>query len=908
LLLLDGGYRMNGEYRPDPDALLARVQAEERQKARGKLKIFLGYAAGVGKTYAMLEAAQSRKAENLDLVVAVVETHGRAETEVLLQGLEIIPRREVEYRGVKLSEMDLDAVLTRKPQLALVDELAHTNAAGSRHLKRWQDVEELLNSGIDVYTTLNIQHLESFRDIIGQVTGVIQRETIPDRVLDGATEIEVVDLPPEELLQRLREGKVYIPEQAARAMEGFFESGNLIALREITLRRATNKVDEEMRQYLETYGTRGLWPAGERLLVCISGSPNSERLIRTARRLAEELKAEWSALYVETAENDKLTQENRERIWRELRLAESLGAKEVVTLKEDYAPDAVIDYVRKHKITKVIVGRPTRPRWREWLRGSFVDQILRRSKEIDVYVVSEESVKKEERIPPQSAKVPWRSYLTSLLLVAGATLISEIAGKFLSPTNMIMFYLLAVVVAALRLGFRPALFTALMGVLAFDFFLVVPYYSFAVADTQYLITFAGLFTVGAVISTLVARARRQTETLRVREAQTTTLYALSRDLASAVGLSDILNAVIRHVSETIDAQIAILLPEGESLNLRASSSGFSLGEKEKSVALWAFRNGQMAGRGTDTLSSAELLYNPLQTGGRIVGVMGMKLRDSDEGLAPERRRLLEAFSSQAALAIERVNWAQKAEQAQLLQAAEKLERSLLNSISHDLRTPLSSITGALSSLRDEGNFPDGQSRRELIDLAWEEAGRMDRFVSNLLDITRLEAGALKLKKEPYDVQDLLGSSLGSLEPRLKERKIKIDIPANLPLIPMDSVLMAQVLMNLLDNALKYSPPDGMVEIAARIRDNLLEIEVADQGPGIPEEYLPKVFNKFFRLSRTEEVSGTGLGLAISKGIVEAHEGKIWAENRPGGGSKIVFTLPLTISGMESKFQAVDERT
>jgi len=898
---------MNDENRPDPDALLVRVQEEERQKARGKLKIFLGYAAGVGKTYAMLEAAQSRKADGIDVVVAVIETHGRVETEALLPGLEVIPRKQIEYRGVKLTEMDLDAVLARRPQLALVDEHAHTNAPESRHPKRWQDIDELLNAGIDVYTTLNIQHLESFRDIIAQITGVIQRETIPDRVLDEASEIEVVDLPPEELLLRLREGKVYIPEQAVRALEHFFEAGNLIALREITLRRAANRVDEQMREYLETYSTPELWPVTERLLVCISGGPNSERLIRTARRLAEELKTEWHALYVETRENDRLTQENRERIWRELRLAESLGAKEVTTLTTDSAPAAVIDYARKHKITKVIVGRPTRPRWREWLRGSFVDQLLRRSKEIDVYVVSEENAKKEKTIPSQSVRVPWRSYLTSLLLVAGATGASEIALEFLSSTNMIMFYLLAVVVAALRLGFRPALLTALLGVLAFDFFLVPPYFSFAVTDTQYLITFAGLFTVGAVISTLVARARSQTETIKIREAQTATLYALSRDLSSAASLNDILNAVIRHVGETLNAQIAILLPEGESLNVQTSSSGFSLGEKQKSVALWTFRNGQMAGKGTDTLSSAELLYLPLQTGGRVVGVMAIKLSNSDEGLAPETRRLLEPFAIQAALAIERAHLAQKAEQAQLLQATERLERSLLNSISHDLRTPLSSIMGALSSLRYEGNSPEAESKRELMDLAWEEAGRMNRFISNLLDITRLEAGVLKIKREPYDVQDLLGSCLASLEPRLKERKVKINLPPNLPLISMDSVLMAQVLINLLDNAVKYSPPEGTIEFSARTRENWLEVEVADQGPGIPEEYLMQVFNKFFRLSRHEKFSGTGLGLAISKGIIEAHGGKIWAENRPGGGSKIIFTLPLTISETESKSQTMDSR-
>jgi two-component system, OmpR family, sensor histidine kinase KdpD len=899
---------MNGENRPDPDALLARVQAEEAQKVKGKLKIFLGYAAGVGKTFSMLEAAHSRKAEGVDVVAAVVETHGRNETEALLQGLDIIPRKKIEYRGITISEMDLDAVLERKPQLALVDEHAHTNAPGSRHAKRWQDVEELINAGIDVYTTLNIQHLESFRDIVAQITGVAQKETLPDRVIDEASDIEVVDLPPEELLQRLREGKIYIPEQAARAIQQFFESGNLIALREITLRRAASRVDEQMREYLQTYATPEIWPVTERLLVCISGGPNTERLIRTGRRLAEDLKTDWYALYVETAETDRLTQDNRERIWRELRLAESLGAREVITLKSDSASAAAIDYARKHKITKIIVGRSVRPRWHEWWRGSFVEQIQEGSKGIDVYVVSEgDAPPKGEKNPRQKSKESWRSYLASLLLVLGATGVSFIAIAFLSPTNMIMFYLLAVVVAALRLGFKPALLTAVLGVLSFDFFLVPPFYSFAVTDTQYLITFTGLLIVGAVISTLVARAKSQGEAIKTREAQTTSLYALSRDLAGAPNLDVILRAVITHVGETVEAQIAILLPQGQSLSVQASSSGFSLGEKEKSVALWTFHNGEMAGKGTETLSSAQLLYIPLQTGGRVVGVMGVKWADSDQGATPERHRILDAFCSQAALAIERAYLAGKAEQAQLLQATERLERSLLNSISHDLRTPLSSITGALSSLRDGGAVVDTDSKRELLDLAWEEAGRMNRFIGNLLDITRLEAGVLKIKKEPYDFQDLVGSCLASLEPRLKERKIKIHIPQNLPLIPMDSVLMAQVLINLLDNALKYSPPDGIIEVTARTRDTWLEIDIADQGPGIPEEYLERVFNKFFRLSRTEEVSGTGLGLAISKGIIEAHEGKIWAENRPGGGSQIGFTIPLIISRMGEKTPTREEK-
>ena len=600
---------------------------------------------------------------------------------------------------------------------------------------------------------------------------------------------------------------------------------------------------------------------------------------------------------------DRMTQDNRERIWRELRLAESLGAREVTTLTMDSAPEAVLEYARRHKITRLIVGRPTRPRWRDWLRGSFVDQILRRCADVDIYVVGGEPAARGEKVSLSPARVPLRSYLTSLLLVAGATLIGEIAVEFLAPVNMIMLYLLAVIVASLRLGFRPAIFTALLGVLAFDFFLVPPYYSFSVADTQYLITFVGLFAVGAIISTLVGRARSHTETIRTREAQTSTLYALSRDLSSAPGLKAILDAFIHHVGDAVNARIAILLPEGESLSVQAGSGGFSLEEKEKSVALWTFRNGKPAGRGTDTLSSSALMYLPLPTIGRVVGVMAVKRDPPDGELPPDSLRLLEAFAAQVALAIERVHLVREAEQAQVLQATERLERSLLNSISHDLRTPLSSITGALSSLREGRNLPETEARKEMVDLAWEEAGRMNRFISNLLDITRLEAGALKPKKEPYEVQDLVGSCLASIEPRLKGKKVRLHIPPSLPLIPMDSVLMAQVLNNLLDNALKYSPPEGTIDISARTREDWLEVEVADRGPGIPEEHLTRVFDKFFRISHHEETGGTGLGLAISKGIVEAHGGTIRAANRPDGGLRIIFLLPLADSAARGKTEA-----
>ncbi len=883
---------MTTEHRPDPDALLAQVEAEERRQGRGKLKIFFGYAAGVGKTYAMLEAAR-RQAEGVDVVAGYVETHGRPETEALLEGLEVMPRRQTEYRGARLPEMDLDAVLARKPRLALVDELAHTNAPGSRHAKRWQDADELLAAGIDVYTTLNVQHLESLNDVVAQITGVTVRETVPDGVLDEAAEIALVDLPPEDLLQRLREGKVYIPEQAARAMKRFFKPGNLTALREISMRRAADRVDEQMRAYMQTLSIPGPWPAAERVLVCVSGSPFSDRLIRAGRRLADRLKAEWFTLYIEGPGSDKLSRENRERVWRDLRLAEALGAK-TATVTATSVADAVIDYARRNNVTKIIVGRPIRARWRELLRGPVVDQIIRNSGPIDVYVISSTPAGGQRPAQGAPAKAPagWRGYATSLALVVAATLIGEVVARFLSPTNLVMIYLLAVVYSAIRSGFRPAILTAFLSVLAFDFFFVPPHLTFAVSDTEYLLTFAALFIVGAVISRLVSQAREQTRAIRVREEQTAALYALSRDLAAEMKIVAMLEAAIRHIAETMEAEVVFLLPKGQALEVAAASPGLSLDDNEKAVALWTYHNGQAAGRCTDTLSSADMLYIPMQAAGAVVGVLGVKTSDPAECAAPPQRRLLEAFASQTALAIERAHLAGAAGRAKLLEATQRLESALLNSVSHDLRTPLASITGALSSLREEAGGLPPQARHELLETAYEEAQRLNRFVGNLLDMTRIEAGALKVKAEPCDVQDLVGSALNAAGQRLGGRQVLTDVPSDLPHVPMDFVLMTQVMVNLLDNALKYSPPGSPVEVGARVRGDRLEIGVADHGPGIPEEDLERVFDKFYRVSRPDSTTGTGLGLVISKGIVKAHGGRIWAENRSEGGARVVVALPL----------------
>jgi len=883
----------NDDIRPSPEAMLKLAQAEEVTAELGKLKIFLGYAAGVGKTYAMLEAARQRKKDGRDLVVGYVESHGRSETDALLEGLEIVPRKEVHYLGVALPEMDIDAILARRPQIVLVDELAHSNAPGSRHEKRWLDVEEILEAGIDVYTTVNIQHFESLNDVVAQITGITVRETVPDRLLDLAFEIKLIDIPPEDLLQRLHEGKVYIANQAAKAIEKFFRPGNLMALRELSLRRTAARVDDQMRAYMETQSIAGPWPTAERLLVCVSGSPYSEKLIRATCRLAEELKGQWFTVYIETPTDSRHVRENRAHIWRDLRLAESLGGQ-VASVTATDITDAVMEYATRHNITKIVIGKPTKRHWRKILQTPIVDRIIRRSGAIDVVIVSFEADKSAGAAAVHRRHSPFelRGYAASLALVLAATLLCELLRPFLAPTNMVMFYLLAVVVASVRLSRKAAIATSLLGVLAFDFFFIPPRMTFVVADTQYLLTFLGLFVVGVVISTLVARSKERAEVMRAREVQTASLYYLSRDLAASVDIDAVLKAVVRNVEEALSARVVILLPEGERLDIMAASDGLVLDIKEQAVADWAFRNNHPAGRATDTLVSAALIYLPLQTPASVLGVMGVKLESPQAYHSQENRRLLDAFATQAAMAMERIQFSRQAEQAQILQARENLERALLNSISHDLRSPLSTVTGVLTSLKEEGANLGDSARRELLETACSEAERLNRFVGNLLDMTRIEAGAVKLNLEPCDVQELVGCALAVLETRSDTRKVAFQMLPLMPLVPMDLVLMIQVLVNLLENSLKYSPPGSPIEIIATTDASWLLLEVADRGPGVPEHDLKRVFDKFYRIPVPEGAGGTGLGLSICKGIVEAHGGSISAENRSGGGLSIVVRLPL----------------
>ena len=878
------------KHRPDPDELLKHAQSE--QSSRGKLKIFLGYAAGVGKTYAMLEAAHQRKVQGIDVIVGYVETHKRTETEELMEGLDVLPRKQVEYRGVSLPEMDVDEVIKRHPAIVLVDEFAHTNAPGSRHPKRYLDVEEILDAGIDVYTTLNIQHLESLNDVVAQVTGVIVRETVPDRVLDEASEIEVIDLPPDELMTRLKEGKVYIPEQARRAIDKFFRKGNLTALREMALRRAAERVDNQMRSYMQTRAISGPWAAGERLLVCISPSPLAEKLIRTTRRLADELNAEWYAVYVEMASKPEIKPANREHIGRTLQLAEELGAKSL-TIAGQSIHEAVLDFAHKNNITKVVVGKPLKPRWQEMWSGSIVDQLIYASGDIDVYVISARAELSKPIMPTDwQPHRPLRRYLLGLLLVAISTSLGLLVRGNLEPTNLVMLYLASTVISAIFLGRGPSLFTAIAGVLAFDFFLIPPYLTFAVNDTQYIITFAALLIVSLVVTSLTARVREQAEAAIQREKQTAALYDLSKDLTSAADLLQVANIIISQIGHAFGRDVAIFLPDDQQLQIFASSPNYHPDENELAVASWAYEHNQPAGRGTDTLPAAALRCHPLKTSNGIVGVLGVHSKDSTNFLSPEQRLTLAAFANQSALAIERANLSEQARQAEILRATESLQTALLNSISHDLRTPLVSITGALSSLDEDNDTLEESTRRALIENARGEADRLNRLVGNLLNMTRIESGAIKLRLESEDIQDVIGTALEQLGARVADHKIQVNVPMGFPLVPMDFTLIAQVLVNIFENAVKYSPIDSTIEASAELLDENIRIKIADRGAGIPSEDLTRIFNKFYRVQRPENVSGTGLGLSISKGIIEVHHGNIYASARECGGTIITIELPL----------------
>jgi two-component system sensor histidine kinase KdpD len=881
--------------RPDPDALLERVTAEAERERRAKLRIFFGFAPGVGKTYRMLQVARDLVRQKVDVVVGAVETHGRYDTGGLLLGLEILPRKKFEYRGREIEEFDLDAALARKPAVLILDELAHTNVPGARHTKRWQDAMELLHAGIDVYTTVNVQHIESLNDVVTQITRVQVRETIPDSVLERADTVELVDISPEELLTRLREGKVYLPDQAARAASHFFQRGNLLALRELALRRTAERVEADVLEYREQEGVRDTWLTTERILVCISPSPTSDRLLRAARRMAAGLRAPWTAAYVEPPGIAPPGESDQKRLEQYTRLAESLGAT-VVRLTGPTVAGAILDYARKHNITRLLIGKPRPRRFRTGFRSSLLDQIVGGSGDIDVHVISgDPAAPTEERVvaPHHFTPTPWTAYVWAAFFVVATTgLAAAILAVYPVP-DLEILYVVTVMLTALRLGRKPSLVAAALSVAAYDFYFVPPMHTFAISDWHYLLSFLMMFGVGWLVSTLTTRIRRQEEAAAAREERTRSLFELGRDLGYARTVKATAEVAAKHAASAFDASTLVLMrgPDRSLTPQAAEPSGVTLDAGDNGVAKWVFEHGRIAGRGTDTLPGARAICVPLITTGDPVGVLVLLPR-AGSSLDADQRARLDAFCRQAAFALERALLAREAEASALRAKTEEMRSSLLSAVSHDLRTPLATITGAVSTLRDPAVRFTPSQQEELLSDIQDEAARLERLVANLLDMTRVESGGLHIQREWVPLEELVGSALARLDRVLRGRPVKVSIAAGLPLLTVDPLLIEQVLVNLVENAAKYTPSATRIDIDGRREGGVVVVEVRDRGPGIRAGDEHRVFEKFYRGGNTA-VAGAGLGLAICKGIVEAHGGTIGVENRTGGGATFRITLPAT---------------
>jgi len=884
------------EGRPSPEALLAAA----KQEGRGRLKIFLGAAPGVGKTYEMLLAAQARRREGCDVVVGIVEPHGRRETEALLEGLEVIPRQQIEYRGHLLGEMDLDAILKRRPALVLVDELAHTNAPGSRHPKRYLDVEEIIAAGIDVFATLNIQHVESLNDVVARITRIRVRETVPDSILDQADDIEVIDLSPEDLIKRLREGKVYVPQQAERAIRHYFSQGNLTALRELALRRTAQRVDEQLLSHMREHAIAGPWAAGERILVCVSEAPSTAGLIRYARRVADRLRVPWTAIYVETTRTQRLSVAERDRIADFLRLAERLGAS-TITIPGRSIAEEVVAYATANNITQIVIGKSNRSRWFEMVHGSVVHELVRRTGSISVHVISADD---SETVPPKSIETrpaiePIRiePYLGSAGAVAVALGIGLLLKHFIAVQSISLVFLTAILASAIAWGLWPSLFAAIASMLAYNFFFLPPLYTFTVGDPENVLALFFFLIVALIVSNLTARTRTQVVTARLRAKTTAELYAFSRKVAGIGALDDLLWATAHQITSMLNVRTVLLMPLKDREGLEVAS-GYppedQLDDADMAAARWSWEHNRPAGRGADTLPGAKRLFLPLRTGSGPVGVLGIDRDAPGPLLTPDDRRLLDALCDQAAVAIERISLAKGLDEARVLAETERLRAALLTSISHDLRTPLASILGTVSSLRSYPERYSPAEREDLLSTLQDEAERLNRFVSNLLDMTRLESGAIDLKLELIDVAEIVGSALQRAGSVLAGHRVEVNIAPHLPMLRLDAVLFEQVLFNLLDNAAKYSPIGSRIDIRASRDGELVEIEVVDEGPGIPPADLERIFDKFYRVqAQDRRRAGTGLGLAICRGFVEALGGWIVARNRrDGSGAVLTIRMPV----------------
>ncbi|MEC4774713.1 sensor histidine kinase KdpD [Burkholderia cenocepacia] len=915
--------------RPDPDQLLDKLQRDEEKQRRGQLKIFFGAPAGVGKTYAMLQAARQRVQEGVDVVVGIVETHGRAETAALLDGLDVLPPARIDYRGRPLAEFDLDGALARAPQLILVDELAHSNVQGARHLKRWQDVYELLDAGIDVYTTVNVQHLESLNDVVGAITGIRVWETVPDRVFDAADEVTLVDLPAEELLERMRDGKVYLAQQAERAVRNFFRKGNLIALRELALRRTADRVDAQMREYRADRSIQRIWQARERLLVCVGPGPEAPTLVRAAARLAASLKADWIAVYVETPRLQRLPDARRQRTLDALKLAAELGA-ETATLAGADAVAALIGYAKVRNASKLVAGGSPKVGLVRRFARPFGEQLAERAGDVDLMLIRA-SASDEARAAPLDARArdwrdafaqfgthrsPPRHYAYAAAICAAITVVASVVSGRLDLTNLVMLYLLGVVFSAVRLGRGPGVLQSFLSVAAFDFFFVPPRMSFSVSDTQYLLTFFGMLLTSLVISHLTSTLTRQASVAQRRERRTGAIYAMARELGAALTTEQIVEIGSRHVGEVFRARVAFLLPDSADQvrqKIEEPDAAITLtgAELDSDVGQWVYDQQKPAGRGTDTLPATAALYLPLKAPMRTRGVLAVASREPRELEVPEQQRMLDAFAAQIALALERVHYVEIARDALVNMESERLRNSLLSAISHDLRTPLTTIVGFSSMLangRAAAQAGDAaaagrlaQREGELVDAIHDEALRMTGIVTNLLDMARLQAGSLQLKRQWSLLEETVGAALAACRRVLARHPARVALPADLPLLQMDAVLMERLFTSLFENAAKYTPPDTSLDIGAeRVTEDgqpFIRVHVDDHGPGLPAGMETRIFDKFTRGEKESATPGIGLGLAICRAIVEAHGGKIGALNRtaPDGhvtGARFWFTLPV----------------
>jgi two-component system sensor histidine kinase KdpD len=887
------------DQRPSPEALLDAARREEG--VAGRLKIFVGAAPGVGKTYEMLQSAHAKRKAGIDVVVGVVETHGRAETEALLVGLEVIPRRSIAHKGQTLDEMDLDAILARRPGIVLVDELAHTNAPGSRHPKRYLDVAELLAAGIDVYTAVNIQHIESLNDVVAQITHVRVRETVPDSVFDRADAIELIDLTPDDLIQRLKDGKVYVPKQAERALEHYFSPGNLTALRELALRRTADRVDEQLLTHMQANAIAGPWAAGERILVCINEDQRAAGLVRYTKRLADRLHAPWIAVSIETRRSLQFSEQERDRLADTLRLAEALGA-EVLTIPATARriADDLLIYARANNVTQIVIGKASRSWLFELLRGSVVHDLVRRSGPISVHVMAGDALPVEpaakraqmtDRVEPFDPK----PYLFSLVITAAALGIAVLLYPIFGIENVDLVFMTAVVGIAVRFGLGPSLLASVVGSLAYNFFFLPPVYTFTIADPTNIAAFFFFMLVAVLVSNLAARVRAQAVSAFGRVRTTESLYAFSRKLTGTATLDDVLWASAYQIALMLRVRVVLLLPEHGIITVK---TGYppedQLDQADLAAANWAWSNDRPAGRGSDTLPGAKRLFLPMRTGRGPIGVIGIDDDRTGPLLTPDQRRLLDALVDQSALAIERVQLVEDMDRAERSIESDRLRAALLTSISHDLKTPLAAVLGAASTLRDLSPQLGEAERAELLTTVIDESERLNRFIANLLDMTRLESGAIAPNAALLDPGEIVGSALRRASKILGQHRVVLDLASDLPMLKLDAVLFEQVLFNLLDNAAKYAPTHTTITIRAACQDDSVVLQVMDEGAGIPATDLEQVFDKFYRANKGDHVrAGTGLGLAISRGFIEAMHGTITAANRADRpGAMLTIRLPV----------------